>query len=109
MEEKILEIIRENNLIENGDKIVVGVSGGPDSITLLNVLLNIKKENIINFDMVVCHINHMIREEAIDDENYVLEYCRKNDIECYIKRVEVERISKEEKCRYRRGRKKSKI
>ena len=77
MEEKILEIIKRYNLIENGDKIVVGVSGGPDSITLLNILKNIKEKEIIKFNLVVCHINHMIREEAVSDEKYVEEYCKK--------------------------------
>ena len=42
MEEKILKTIKEYNLIENGDKVIVGVSGGPDSITLLDVLSKIK-------------------------------------------------------------------
>lgn len=107
MEEKILKTIKKYNLIENGDKLVVGVSGGPDSITLLNILLKIKKQEIIKFDIVVCHINHMIRKEAIADEEYVANYCKENDIEYFIKRVKVEEISKKEKCRYRRGRKKS--
>ncbi len=98
MEEKILETIKKYNLIENGDKVVVGVSGGPDSITLLDVLLKIKKQGIIHFNIVVCHINHMIRKEAIDDENFVIDYCKKNNIECYVKRAKVEEISKKEKC-----------
>jgi len=97
MKEKVLEIIKKYNLIENGDKIVIGVSGGPDSITLLNVLLEIKNENIINFDMVVCHINHMIREEAVQDEEYVLEFCKKYNIECFVKKIDVENKAKEEK------------
>lgn len=97
MEEKVLNIIKKYNLIENGDKIVIGVSGGPDSITLLNVLLEIKKEKIIDFNMVVCHVNHMIREEAIQDEEYVLEFCKKYNIECFVKRIEVEKIAKQEK------------
>ena len=67
MKEKVLETIKKYNLIEDKDKIVIGVSGGPDSITLLNALLEIKQEKIINFDMVVCHINHMIRKEAVED------------------------------------------
>ena len=97
MKEKVLEIIRKYNLIESGDKIVIGVSGGPDSITLLNVLLEIKKEKKIDFEMVVGHVNHMIREEAAQDEEYVFEFCTKNNIECFVKRIEVEKIAKQEK------------
>lgn len=97
MEEKVLETIKKYNLIENGDKIVIGVSGGPDSIALLNILFNIKKQEIIHFEIVVCHVNHMIRKEAIDDEKFVESFCKQNQIACYIKRVEVEKIAKQEK------------
>ena len=97
MEIKILEIIKKYNLIENEDKIVVGVSGGPDSITLLNILKNIKESKYINFEIVVCHINHMIRQEAIEDEEYVKKYCKDNNIECYVKRIEVEKMAETQK------------
>ena len=97
MKEKVLETIKKYNLIENGDKIVIGVSGGPDSITLLNVLLEIKNENVIDFDMVVCHINHMIREEAAQDEEYVLEFCKKYNIEYFVKRIDIEDKAKKDK------------
>ena len=97
MKEKVLETIKKYNLIENGDRLVVGVSGGPDSITLLNVLLEIKQENLIDFDMCVCHVNHMIRKEAVSDEEFVLDFCKKNNIECFIKRIEIEKIAKENK------------
>ena len=89
MKEKVLETIKKYNLIENGEKIVIGVSGGPDSITLLNVLLEIKQEKIIDFDMVVCHINHMIREEAGEDEEYVSNFCKKYNIEFFSKRIKI--------------------
>lgn len=95
LEEHVLKTIKTNNLIENGDSIVVGVSGGPDSITLLDILLKLQKE--INFDIVVAHINHMIRSEAIDDEKYVENYCKNKDIPFYAKRIEVEKIAKEQK------------
>ncbi len=97
MKEKVLETIKEYNLIENGDKIVIGVSGGPDSITLLNVLLEIKNEKTIDFNIVVCHVNHMIREEAIKDEEYVVNFCDKYNIECFVKRIDVENKAKQEK------------
>ena len=95
MIKKVLETIKKYNLIENGDKIVLGVSGGPDSITMLDILKQLREE--IVFEIVVAHINHMIREEAIGDEKYVQEYCKKNNIECYIKRIDVEKIANTKK------------
>ena len=97
MKQKVIETIRKYNLIEDGDKIVLGVSGGPDSISMLNILKEIKDEQIIKFEIYVAHINHMIREEAIDDEKYVEDYCKKNNIKCYIKRIDVVKIANDKK------------
>ena len=97
MKEKVLETIKKYNLINENDKIVLGVSGGPDSISMLNILNELRKEKIIQFNIVVAHVNHMIREEAIDDENYVKNYCDKNNIECFIKRIDVLKIANENK------------
>ena len=99
MKQKVIETIKKYNLIEKGDKIVVGVSGGPDSITLLNILKELKENNEldIKFDIYVAHINHLIRKEATSDEEYVKKYCQNNNIECFIKRVKVEEIAKQEK------------
>ena len=41
LEEKVIKTIKKYNMIENGDKVVIGVSGGPDSMTLLNILNNL--------------------------------------------------------------------
>ena len=89
MKDRVLKTIKKNRLIVNGDKIVLGVSGGPDSISMLNILRELKEEGTLQFNMVVAHINHMIREEAIEDEKYVEDYCKKNGIECYVKRINV--------------------
>lgn len=95
LEEKVLQTIVENKLIQNGDKIVIGVSGGPDSIALLDVL--IKLQSRIKFDITVAHINHMIRQEAIDDQKYVEQYCKNKKIKCFIKQAKVEEIAKKRK------------
>ena len=89
MEQKVLTTIKKYNLIEDGDKVVVGVSGGPDSISLLNILNNFQKNKILKFEIIVAHINHQIRKEANDDEEYVRKYCEKNDIKFYAKRIDV--------------------
>lgn len=93
LEEKVLKTIKEYKLIETGDKIVIGVSGGPDSICLLNVLNNLKKK--LNFEIVVAHINHMIREEADMETEYVQEFCKKIGVECFVKKINVIQLSKE--------------
>lgn len=62
LEDKVLNTIKRYEQIKSGDTIVVGVSGGPDSICLLNVLKNLQNELKIN--IVVAHINHMIEERG---------------------------------------------
>ena len=91
--QRVYKTIKEYHLIETGDTLVLGVSGGPDSITMLDILLKIKQTKQISFDFVVAHVNHMIREEAKEDEEYVKEYCIKNDIEFYGKSIDVQKIA----------------
>lgn len=91
---KVTKTIKKYNLIKNGDKIVIGVSGGPDSICLLDILKKIKNPT---FDIIVAHINHMIREEADEDENFVKEYCNKNNIQFYSKSIDVQKIANNNK------------
>lgn len=85
------------NLIKDGDKIVLGVSGGPDSMCMLDMMRELKEEKNINFEIYVAHVNHMIREEAIDDEKYVQNYCLKHNIEFFVKRADVQKIANDKK------------
>ena len=87
LEEKILDTIKKYELIENGDTIVIGVSGGPDSITLLNVLY--KLQGKLNIHIYVAHINHMLRQQADIETKYVEEFCKKRGIVCYTKKLDV--------------------
>ena len=93
--EKAGAVIKEYNLIEKNDSIVVGVSGGPDSMTLLSILLKLKEE--FNLKIYVAHVNHMLRENAIKDEEYVKEFCEKNNIEIFIKKANISEIAQKEK------------
>lgn len=76
--------IIKNSVIENNDKIVVAVSGGPDSIALLDILYKLKNilkhEYNISYDFVVAHVNHMIREESKDEKIYVENVCLQKNI-----------------------------
>lgn len=92
---QVYNCIRKYKLINEGDKIVVGVSGGPDSICLLHVLNLLKKK--INVQIYVAHINHMIRDEAESETEYVQEFCRKIGIECFVKRMDVQEYANQNK------------
>ena len=93
MEQKVLETIKQNNLIQNGDKIVLGVSGGPDSMAMLHILKKIKEKNKIKFEIIVAHINHMVRKEASEDEEYVSQNCENMNLEFYSKSIDVKKLA----------------
>lgn len=92
LEAKVIQTINKYNMIKDGDKVVIGVSGGPDSITLLNILNNLKEK--LNIKIYVAHINHMIREEANEETEYVREFCDKLGIDFFIKKIKVEEEAK---------------
>ena len=62
-------------------------------MTLLHILQKLKEK--YNLKIYVAHINHMIRENAKIDEQYVENYCKENNIQCFIKKADV--VAKAEK------------
>ena len=96
LQDKVLKTIQKYNLIQSGDSIVIGVSGGPDSMTLLNVLINLKQKLGIS-KIVVATVNHMIREEAEEETKFVENFCESHGIEFYLKKVDVQEEAKSKK------------
>ncbi|MCG6840503.1 tRNA lysidine(34) synthetase TilS [Fusobacterium nucleatum] len=91
---EILNINKKYNLIESNDIIIVGFSGGPDSVFLVEMLK--KLQHFFNFKIYLVHINHLLRgEDADSDENFSFEYAKKNNLEIFIKRIPVKEIAKE--------------
>ncbi len=102
MRDKVLETIKEHNLINKKDKLVLGVSGGADSIAMLYVLYSLKEE--LDIEIVVCHINHLYRKDLADrDENYVRDICEKLGVESYIYRIDALDYSRKHKMSFEEG------
>lgn len=95
LEKKILHTIYKYQLIQKEDRIVIGVSGGPDSIALLYALFQVKEK--LNISLFVAHINHMIRQEADSETKYVQDFCEKLKIPCFIKKIDVITEAKKQK------------
>ena len=96
MRKKVISYIKDNKLIKSGDKILVALSGGPDSVCLLNILFELKEE--LNIEIAAAHLNHLLRgEDAFKDEEYVIDLCNKMGIQCFVKRVDINVYAKEHK------------
>lgn len=79
VKESVIKTINDYKMLENTKEIVVGFSGGADSVCLLHVLKSF--EGILGYSLKAVHINHGIRgEEANSDELFAEEFCKKNDI-----------------------------
>lgn len=83
-------------MIEEGDRVVAGVSGGADSVCLLFMLCALRER--MKFQILVCHVNHGLRgAEADSDEKYVEELCGKLGVPCRIFRENVELTARKRK------------
>ena len=88
--------IRENRMLKKGDRIAVGVSGGPDSVCLLFVLKEIAAE--YGADLFAVHVGHGIRgKEAEDDAAFVKNCCGKWNIPFRFYGFDVPKIAKDKK------------
>ena len=91
--EKVKKIIEKYGMLDSEDKIVVGVSGGPDSITLLHILWRLKEE--LNISIISAHLNHGLRgKDAVTDEEFVKEFSYKLGIPVRTESVKVHDFAK---------------
>ena len=82
------------DLISSGDNIVIGLSGGPDSMALLYSLINAQKS--LDFNIIVAHVNHGVRgEEALDDQLFVERKAKELNILHYSTNVNMVEYGKE--------------
>ena len=75
MQSRILQTVKKYNMLNNGDTVIVGLSGGADSVCLLHFLCSIKEQ--YNIKIIAAHINHNLRgQEAARDESFADKLCR---------------------------------
>lgn len=95
-EEKVFSYIEEHDILQAGDRVVAGISGGADSVCLLLVLQQFRKR--VPIELAVVHVNHGIRPEAGEDAAYVEELCHREGIPFYLRTVDVRGFASEKKC-----------
>lgn len=91
-EQKVIRFISENNLILSGDRILIGLSGGPDSVFLLHFLNKFQKK--FRIEIGAAHVNHLLRGKESDrDELFCKTICREISIPFFSIRKKVKSYS----------------
>jgi len=76
--DKVLDFLKNEVCLKEEDKVVVGVSGGPDSMFLLYTLVNLRKK--INFKIICSHVNHNVRRESAKEKVFIENWCKDNNV-----------------------------
>ena len=95
VKQKVFETIKKHDLLQNGMHIVLGLSGGPDSVCLFDVLCEIACE--MNLTIHPVHVNHKFRPGAAEeDQEYVEALCRQRGLVCRSFVVDCNQLAREE-------------
>ncbi len=95
MEKQFLNTISKYDMLNNGDTVVVGLSGGCDSVAMFTLLQKYKEQLGIN--IIAVHVNHLVREDSNLDEKFCEKLCDKYNTPIYTYRIDIEKIAKQEK------------
>lgn len=88
--------IAEYNMLASGDRVIVALSGGADSVSLLNILVELRKT--LSLTVYAAHLNHNLRgAEADRDENFCKILCENYNVELFTKSVDINSLAKAKK------------
>lgn len=93
MKKLVKDYMRKHQMLKYGDKVIAGISGGPDSMCMLHQLLELKEE--MGIEILVVHVEHGIRgSESEEDARFVAKYCKEKKIDFYLFKENVGHIAK---------------
>lgn len=94
--EKVLATIRRHAMVVPEDRVLVAVSGGPDSVALLHLLLDLR--TVLPLSLIVAHLDHALRDaESQEDRDFVERLCRRLGLECVADRDDVAILARRER------------
>ncbi|MCX5693540.1 MAG: tRNA lysidine(34) synthetase TilS [Candidatus Omnitrophica bacterium] len=90
--DNVRQAIKKHSLVAPKDKIVIGVSGGPDSLALLYVLDSLKKE--LNFSLHIAHLDHSLRSDSYRDAKFIERLSKNLGLPCAISKINLKKLHK---------------
>ena len=97
--EKVKKTIIREQLIDDGDLVILAVSGGADSLSLLHILNEIRLKKFISFSLYVAHLNHGLRgKHAREDALFVRQEAKRVGLPCMIGKADTISYAKRRGC-----------
>jgi len=90
IKEKLIHTIKQNRLITTGEKLVIGVSGGPDSVALLYLLNSLKEK--LDLELHVAHLDHMLRKDSYKDSAFVETLAKRFDLPITLAKINLKAL-----------------
>ena len=88
LEQKVLETTNRYGMINKGEKVLVGVSGGPDSVCLIHILANLRSR--LDMELFIAHLDHNVRGRfSASDARFVKKLAGTLGIKCYSRRLKM--------------------
>ena len=91
----LVNFAKENKFFKPKDKILVGLSGGADSVALLHFICQLAKKQ--QFYVYACHVDHQLRSNSKKDATFAKDYAKTLGVDCVVKKVNVKALAKKEK------------
>jgi tRNA(Ile)-lysidine synthase len=94
--DQVLDTIQEHGMVAPGCSVLIGVSGGPDSIALAQVLTNLKEN--LGIRIGLAHLNHMLRgSDALADEAFVREFAGEHNLDLVVEKKNIAELAKKQR------------
>ncbi|MFQ5962701.1 MAG: tRNA lysidine(34) synthetase TilS [Candidatus Scalinduaceae bacterium] len=98
LEKQIVNVIRNYNLFSANDRLLLGVSGGPDSVALLSLVFNLNRTNNNCSELFIAHLNHLLRgEESEQDEQFVKYLSKRFKLPIIVERRDINEVARKQK------------
>jgi len=98
LQKQMIDVIRKFRLFNVNDRIVLGISGGPDSVALLNLLIQANCTDTIYSKLYLAHLNHLLREEESEqDEQFVKNVAKECNLPLIVERSNIRKCARKRK------------
>ena len=94
LSESVKNVIEKHNMIDSGESVVVAVSGGPDSVTMLHILNSLRSE--FGFKIHIAHLNHMLRKDSKRDLRFVERLAKNLNLPITTREINVLKLAKKD-------------